>query len=609
MRWGPRSRRLYDPARRKGRERAVGAPRPASTPPSVWATLWRCAGFMRPYWRYTAGAYLGVLCVQGLNVAVPQLLRWGIDGGVVPGDRQILLRALAALIVVAAVRGVFSWLHGRLGEIASQRVACDMRDAIHRKLTALSFSFHDTAETGELIARSMQDVDRIRFLSGRATLRILEGTVILAATAAMLFWMQPTLAALVTLTMPLLVWQAWRFGRRHRPLAKQIQRQLGAVTTEVEQSLRGSRVVKTLAREPEEIARFERENARWFDLSAFGARLTAVNEPLLLLLANAGVVLIVWYGGALVIEGALTVGELVAFVSYVVQLVNPVRRLGMMIPAIAIATSAAERVFEVLDIPSEVEDRPDAHPLAAARGHLRFEGVSFVHPAGDADRPVLQDIDLEVLPGQVVAVLGPTGSGKSSLVSLVPRFYEPTRGRVTLDGHDLRDLTLRSLRRQIGIVMQELMLFAGTVRENIAFGRPEASDAEVEAAARAAQAHDFITATPHGYATRVGERGVTLSGGQRQRIAIARALLMDPRILILDDATASVDTETESQIRQALATLMQGRTTLVVAHRASTVQRADLIVVLDGGRITARGTHDELLRASPAYAEVFRRQR
>ena len=573
------------------------------------ATLLRCAAYLRPYWGWTIGSYLAVLCIQGLNIAVPQLLRWGIDNGVVPGNTTLLAWAVAALLGVAAVRGLFSFAQGRMSEVASQRVACDLRDAIHRKLVALPFSFHDTAETGELIARSMQDVDRLRFLTGRATLRVLEGTVTLLGTAAVLFWMQPGLAALVTLTMPPLVICAVRFGRLHRPLSRQIQRRLGAVTTEVEQSLRGSRVIMTLAREAEEGARFERENARWFALSAYGARLSAINEPLLLLLANAGVVLIVWHGGTLVVEGALTVGELVAFVSYVVQLVTPVGRLGMMIPAIAIATSAAERIFEIFDIAPQVEDRPNAQPLGPLRGHLRFEGVSFGHGIGEAHSAVLEGIDLDVQPGQVIALLGATGSGKSSLVSLIPRFYDPTRGRITIDGHDLRDVTLRSLRRQIGIVMEELPLFAGTLRDNIAFGRPEASDAEVEAAARAAQTHDFIAQLPQGYASSVGERGVTLSGGQRQRVAIARALLMDPRILILDDATASVDTETESLIRKALVELMRGRTTLVVAHRASTVQRADLIVVLERGRIVARGKHEELLRTSPAYAEVFRRQR
>jgi ATP-binding cassette subfamily B protein len=408
--------------------------------------------------------------------------------------------------------------------------------------------------------------------------------------------------------MPLLIIQALRFGRVFRPLSLRIQKQLAVLTTQVEQNLRGIRVVKAYAQEDAEIERFEKENQLWFSLSSRGARLQSVNAPLLLMIANLATVLIIWYGGTLVINGKLTIGELVAFTAYVAQLVDPVRRLGLIIPAMAIASSSGERIFEILDTAPDVQDDPDAQPLLTLEGAVRFENVSFSYGGKQELVNVLKDIDFEAKPGQVIALLGTTGSGKSTIISLIPRFYDPTHGRVTIDGRDIRSVTIRSLRKQIGIVMQETSLFATSVRENIAFGKPGASEKEIIAAAKAAQAHEFIRQMPNGYDTHVGERGATLSGGQKQRLAIARALLMDPRILILDDATASVDTETESLIQKAFERLMQGRTTFVIAHRLGTVRRADLILVMDKGRIVARGKHRELLHSSPLYNEIYHRQ-
>jgi ATP-binding cassette subfamily B protein len=323
------------------------------------------------------------------------------------------------------------------------------------------------------------------------------------------------------------------------------------------------------------------------------------------LIANIGTVFIIWYGGYLVIQDQLTLGELIAFSTYLAQLMMPVRRVGMIIPVISMAVASGERIFEILDASSEVQDAPDAIPLPPIQGHVRLEHVSLAYLQGHS---VLDDISFEVSPGQVVALLGATGSGKSSLINLIPRFYDPTSGRITIDGYDLRDVQLHSLRDQIGIVLQESTLFAASIEENIAFGRPGATRAEVEEAARAAQAHAFIMQMPDGYATHVGERGVTLSGGQKQRVAIARALLKDPRILLLDDATASVDTETEREIQLALARLMHGRTSFVIAQRLSTVRMADLILVLERGRIAAQGNHQTLLERSPLYAEIYNRQ-
>jgi ATP-binding cassette subfamily B protein len=570
--------------------------------------LLRAYRYLRPYWKLSAGAYLAMLCILGINLLIPQFIRWIIDQGIRGGNLSLLGWSVAGLLLLAILRGFLTFLEGQWSETASQSVAYDLRNDIQRKLTSMSFSFHDATEAGELLSRAIQDVERIRFLTGRATLRLLEGSLLLVGTVAILFWMQPRLALLVFLTMPFLVYAALAFGRRLRPLSLQIQKQLAVLTTQVEQNLRGSRIVKAYTQEDEEIARFSQENTAWFELSSRSARLQAVHAPLLLLIANLGVVLVIGFGGMLVINGQLSLGELVAFATYLGQLVEPVRRLGLIIPAVAIAASAAERIFELLDAIPEVQDAPDAQPLPMLRGQVCFENVSFGYRSRRSVVPVLSEVSFAALPGQVIALVGPTGSGKSTIISLIPRFYDPTGGRITIDDIDLRRVTLQSLRTQVGIVMQETTLFAGTVRQNIAFARREATDDEITAAARAAQAHEFILEMPDGYATRVGERGVTLSGGQKQRLAIARALLMDPRILILDDATAAVDPGTESLIQQAFETLLQGRTAFIIAHRLSTVRRADLILVLERGEIVARGDHHFLLDSSPHYREIYLQQ-
>lgn len=578
---------------------------PSPLPPDTGRILWRCFGYLRPYWQLTVGAYLALMGINALALATPQFIRWIIDRGIRGQDIHLLTWSVLALLGLTAIKGVFTYAQGRWTEIASQGVAYDLRNAIHRKLAGLSFSYHDRAETGQLLSRAVQDVERIRFLTGRAFLRLTDGIVLLIGTAAVLLWMNPALALLALATMPLLAHRALVFGRQFRPLSLEIQNQLAVLTTRLEQNLRGARIVKAFAQEEAEIARFDRENDRWFALSAQAARLQAFNLPLMDLIASIGTVFIIWYGGQLVIRNQLTLGELVAFSTYLAQLFQPVRRLGMIISAVAQAAAAGERIFEILDAVSEVSDRPGAIELPPCRGHVRFEHVSFAY---FGRHRVLNDISFEALPGQIVALLGATGSGKSTIINLIPRFYDPTEGRITIDGYDLRDVTLASLRAQISIVLQETTLFAASIRENIAFGRPGASFEEIVAAAQAAQAHEFIEQMPQGYDTLVGERGVTLSGGQKQRVAIARALLKDPRILILDDATASVDAETERLIQIALERLMQGRTSFVIAQRLSTVRKADLVLVLERGRIAARGTHEELLRTSGLYAEIYHRQ-
>jgi ATP-binding cassette subfamily B protein len=572
---------------------------------SQFRILLRCFSYLRPHWRLTAGAYGMMVLIDLMNMINPQLLRWAIDKGVRIGNTSILTLAVIALLVLVVIKGLFTYFQGLWTEIASQSVAYDLRNEIQRKITLLSFSFHDQAEAGDLLSRAIQDVERIRFLTGRATFRVTEGVFLMFMTAAVMIWMNPRLGLMAILAMPLLAFQSIRFGRAFRPLSAQIQKQLGVLTTRVEQNLRGARVVKTFAQEEAEIRRFEQENNHWFELSAYAARLQAFNMPLLNLIANVSSVVILWYGGSLVINQQLTLGELVAFTTYVAQLVSPVRNLGMILPAISMASASAERVFEILDTVPEVREEPDAPDLKVTDGHVRIENVSFSYGRHSG---ILKGVSFEALPDQVIALLGLTGSGKSTIVNLIPRFYDPTDGRITIDEQDIRSVTINSLRGQIGMVLQETTLFAASIRENVTFGKPDALQEEIEVAARAAQAYDFIMQMPNGFDTEVGERGVTLSGGQKQRLAIARAILTSPRILILDDATSSVDAETEYLIQLALERVMHGRTTFVIAHRLSTLQRADLILVLDKGRIVARGKHAELLKTSPLYQKIYEQQ-
>jgi ATP-binding cassette subfamily B protein len=571
---------------------------------SLWQLLIRVYGYLRPYWKRTAASYLSLLGIIALSASIPQFIRWIIDTGIGKNQPGVLTWSVLALLGLTLVKGVLNYFQGILSETASQNVAYDLRNEIQKKLTQLSFSFHDTSEAGELLSRAIQDVERLRFLTGRATIRILDGILMIIVTMIILIVMDYRLGLFVLVSMPILIHRAYYFGSRFRPLSLMVQKQVARLTTAVEQNLRGSRVVKAYAQEPKEIERFEEENQRWFDLTRSAARLQAVNVPLMFLLSNIGMVVIVLFGGYLVIQQELTFGVLIAFITYMGQLVEPVRRLGIIIPAVAIAGSSAERIFDILDTVPDVQDEPDAQPMAILEGHVKFEQVSFSY----GRQTVLHDIDFEALPGQIVALLGATGSGKSTIISLIPRFYDPTAGKILVDGKDIRQATLNSLRSQIGIVLQETTLFAASIRENIAFGQSNATEEDIIAAAKAAQAHEFIVRSPKGYDTYVGERGITLSGGQKQRIAIARVLLMNPRLLILDDATASVDTETEHLIQIAFENLIKGRTTFVIAHRLSTVRNADLILVLDHGRIVARGTHDSLLKTSRQYLEIYKRQ-
>lgn len=575
-------------------------------------TLARSMAYLHPYWRFVAGAYLALLLINGIALAVPLIIRAVIDDGIATGDMTAIARGVAVLMALALVRGLMVFLSGRWIEVASQNVAYDLRNGIHEKLQSFSFSYHDKARTGQLLARTVSDVDRVRFLTGRGVLRLVEVATLTLGIALAMMSMNLGLALLVLTVVPVLAFTAWEFGRRFRPLSLAIQQQIAELTARLEENLRGAQIVKAFAQENAEIERFGQENLRLFGYNVRAARMRAVMLPLLTLTAGFGTLLALLYGGRLVIQGTLTIGALVAFTTYAGQLQLPVRRLGIVASGVAQAIASSERVFEILDTQSEVGDLPGAKPMDRTEGHVRFEQVSFAY---FGLQQVLQGIDFEALPGDVVALLGPTGSGKSSLVNLVPRFYDPTSGRILIDGQDIRFVTVNSLRQQIGIVFQDSRLFAATVRDNIAFGCPEATRSEVVSAAKAAAAHEFIMDLPKQYDTLVGERGVTLSGGQRQRVGIARALLKNPRILILDDATSSVDVETEAQVQAALSRLMQGRTSFVIAQRLSTIRQADQVLVLNRGRIAARGrrtaqhsAHEDLLRTSGLYAQIYEQQ-
>ena len=568
------------------------------------SSLLRSFIFLKKYRHIAIGVYGLATVTNGLAILIPQTIRWIVDAGIVQQNMQILFTALMALLLLTVIKGLVDFGLGRGTEVASQGVAYDIRNAIYEKLSSLSFSYHDSAQTGQLLARSISDVERIRFLTGRAVVRLYQHTALMLLTFIALLLMNAQLALFSMMLMPLMAYVAFRFGRVFRPLSLDLQHQLAQMTTVLEQNLRGAKIVKAFAQEEAEIERFEAENRAWFNLAQKQVATQTQHIPLLDFIASLSTVVIIWLGGRLVIENNLTIGELVAFTTYLGQLISPVRRLGVIIPALAMASAAGERIYTILDARSEVTDAPDAIALPPIQGRVRFEDVSFSY---FNQRLVLDSLNFAAEVGEVVALLGATGSGKSTIINLIPRFYDVTSGRILVDDYDVRDVTLNSLRDQIGIVLQETVLFAASIRQNIAFGLEDVSEAEVIQAAQAAQAHDFIMAMPQGYDTEVGERGATLSGGQKQRIAIARALLKDPRILLLDDATSSVDTETERLIQIALERLMVGRTSFIIAQRLSTVRMADKVLVLQGGRIAAAGTHEELLRTSGLYAEIYYR--
>jgi len=569
-------------------------------------SLLRLRIFFRPYWRQIALAVVFLLSLTALELVVPDIIRRVIDIGLVQGDMRLLRDAALLILAIGLLNAAFSGGQRYLSEWIASHVGYDIRNHMYDHIQRLSFAYHDHAQTGQLISRSIEDVRSIERFMGFGLIEMVRLSVLLLGVVALLFAENARLAWIALLPLaPLVAITVW-FGRRISRLFLEVDNNLGELSSRLQENVTGAQVVRAFAREPYEIARFDSANR-----ALYRSRVTVVSEwsrvmPTTRLLAVLGTILILWFGGSMVLRGEMTVGEVVAFNSYMVMLALPARQLVWLVNLGGEAVAGVQRVFEVLDTPREIVSPPQAVRLPSLEGRVDFEGVCF-HYQGER-APALEDITLHVEPNQVVALIGPTGSGKTSLVHLIPRFYDVSRGVVRVDGHDVRSVDLASLRRQIGIVLQTSLLFSASVRENIAFGRPDASMEAVIAAARAAQAHEFISRLPAGYETIIGERGLTLSGGQRQRIAIARALLMNPRILILDDSTSSVDTHTERLIQQALDKLMEGRTTFVIAHRVSTVRRADLIVVLENGKIVQRGAHEALLNEPGIYRQIYELQ-
>ncbi|MBN1641557.1 MAG: ABC transporter ATP-binding protein [Anaerolineae bacterium] len=568
-------------------------------------TVFRIWGLVRPYWKQLTVAYVSLLTGMALNLTIPWILRSAIDIGVTGARPGYMATAGALVIGIGVVNALFSFGQRYFSQWLAFRVAYDLKNRLYEHIERLSFSFHDTAQTGQLMTRCTGDVNAVLGFASTGLLEVVSIIVMSIATVTILVIQNARLALIALAPLPLLFVLAIRFGRLVRSKYRDVMAAQGKMNSILQENLLGVQVVKGFAREPHEVTKFHAQSKDVFDRRVKIMRYFSINFPTMSVIVFISTALILWFGGQEVLAGRMTIGTLVAFNGYVGMLGIPARRVGFFVNQLSEAVASADRIFELLDEPVRIRSPKDAVVLDRLEGRVVFEHVSFRYQ--NSDRYVLREIDLIAEPGQVIALLGKTGSGKTTVVNLIPRFYDVPRGRgqVLVDGVDVRDVELKSLRAQIGIVLQESLLFSATVRENIAYGRQDATDEEVEAVARAARAHRFITEFADGYDTVVGERGVTLSGGQRQRIAIARALLMDPRILILDDSTSSVDTETEYLIQQALKTLMEGRTTFVIAQRLQTLIDADQILVLDQGRIVQRGQHEELLREGGLYREIY----
>lgn len=522
------------------------------------------------------------------------------------GAPKALVTAGLGIVLFAVLRGIFAFLQTYWAEKNSQNVAFDLRNDLYAKIQKLSFSYHDRTNTGQLMIRATDDVEKVRLFIGQGLLQLASAVVLLTGTLIVLFATNARLAIVTIWILPMALILFMIFGAISQPLFSRVQQKLSALNTTLQENMAGIKVVKAFTRERSEEQKFNMQADNLMKQQITIARLFSFLFPLTFLIANLGQATTLYFGGVQIVNGTLTLGQWQEFSLYLVYLFFPVAQFGFIITQFGQASASASRVFEILDARNEVVDKPTAIPLPPIKGHVKFENVTFRYFG--SGEPVLKNVDLEARPGETIALLGATGSGKTTIINLLPRFYDPSEGRISIDGYDLRDVTLDSLRSQIGIVLQDTTLFTGTIRDNIAFGKPDATLEEVIAAAKAAAAHDFILSFPEGYDTFVGERGATLSGGQKQRIAIARALLLNPRVLILDDSTSSVDLATEAQIQATLDRLMQGRTSFVIAQRISTVMNADQILVLDKGQIVARGRHEELLEESEIYAEIYNSQ-
>jgi ATP-binding cassette subfamily B protein len=559
-------------------------------------------GFLRPYrWSLAISIVLAALS-QAAAIALVRISQSVIDLALRSRDEQMLWKLVALIAVIGFVKALLMVGRRFISGRQALGVEFDMRNTMYAHLLRLSFGFYDRNQTGQLMSRATVDLQAVRFFLGYGLIFFFQHVLTIVGVTAIMLWTDWRLALVALAITPFVVVIAYRYSKVSHPVLRDVQQKMADVATVAEENIVGVHVVKSFAQEEQEQAKFQRRSNAVFEQTVLANRQRSLYVPLLSfipLLAQAAILLV---GGWMVTHGSLTVGQFFAFNLYVTMLIMPLRMLGMWIGQSQRATASGERIFEIMDEPEEVADKPGAIELPPGAGHVRFENVGFEYLDG---RPVLEGVELDIPAGTTIALIGQTGSGKTTLTSLLPRFYDATEGRVLVDGADVRDVTLTSLRRAIGAISQDPFLFSATVRENITFGAPGLPNEEVERIARLAQAHEFVAELPKGYDTVIGERGITLSGGQRQRIAIARALAVDPRILILDDATASVDATTEAKIRLGLREAMRNRTTLIIAHRLSTIALADEIVVLEHGRIVARGTHDELLETTMVYRDIY----
>ena len=562
----------------------------------------RLLSYMRPYVKKFALAIVCIILASSANLYVPWIIKDMIDDVLADKNMALLNAICIGIVVIFFLRGIFYFGQSYLVSYIGQKVIIDVREVMFRKFQRMSLAYYDRHQTGEIMSYVTNDVSAIQAALVDNLIDMVTEACVLVGSVFLMFYLDWKLSLLTLVVIPM-VGQAMKiFGRKIKQSSRVIQERLAEITALLQESFAATRVVKSFVREDYEIERFVRSNQRNFEAVMKNVQQTSMLTPTVEFLAAIAVTFIVWFGGYEVVNGDITAGAFVAFLTYAVNLANPVKRLSRIYGNLQKAMAAVDRVFGVIDMEETIKDKPDACVLPPVTGHVRFDHVGFSYKKG---RSALNNVTFSACPGQMIAFVGPSGAGKSTIANLIPRFYEIDTGAITVDGHDIRDVTLASLRGQIGLVPQETMLFSTTIRENIRYGRLDATDAEIEAAARAANAHHFIMELENGYDTEIGERGISISGGQRQRIAIARAILKDPRILILDEATSALDTESEKVVQAALDDLMVGRTSFVIAHRLSTVLHADQIYVIDSGRIVEQGTHEELLERGGLYQHLY----
>ena len=565
----------------------------------------RILSYIKPYLHVLFAALVCTMLAAGGNLYLPWIFRDMIDKVLSAKDAYMLNMISVSIVVIFFLRGIFLYGQNYLMSYVGQHVIIDIRSEVFRKLQRLSMSFYDKNKTGTIMSYVTNDVNALQGAMVDNTIELVTESIILVGSVLAMIYLDWKLTLFTILTFPVVLYFMNFFGKKIRRSGGQIQEATADITSVLQESVSSARVVKSFVREQYEIDRFERENEANLKANMKNAKYMATLTPTIEFVAALGVTLILWYGGNNVIAGETTAGSLVAFLAYAVNISNPIKRITRVSGNIQRALAAAQRVFDVLDLPEEVRDLPDARALPAVTGNVSFEHVTFSYNSGDE---VLHNLSFTAKPGQAIGLVGPSGAGKSTIASLLPRFYDCDAGTIRIDGTDIKEVTLESLRQQVGIVPQETILFNGSVYDNILYGRLDATKEEIEAAAKAANAHDFIMELPNGYSTMLGDRGVNISGGQRQRIAIARAILKDPRILVLDEATSALDTESERLVQEALNRLMVGRTSIIIAHRLSTIKNADRILVLDKGKLVEDGTHDELMEKNGLYAHLYQIQ-